>query len=112
MTSSPSSATAPPTASRSNHPRQRSERALPVRILPVSEQPVRCLGYSPDSRLLATGDDHGDVRLWSLPDGALTGAFRLGHTSVEALAFHPFGKTLVTGNAAGVLALWQVGGAE
>lgn len=41
-----------------------------VRVLPSSER-TTCIAYSPDGRLLASGDGHGRVALWNAETGDL-----------------------------------------
>lgn len=58
------------------------------------------IAFSPDSRLLATGDESGGVLLTRLPNG--TRAKRLDHPgAVTRLAFNPAGDELAVGGADG-----------
>ncbi|HYE97706.1 MAG TPA: hypothetical protein VEJ18_02295, partial [Planctomycetota bacterium] len=58
----------------------------------------------------ATADLGGAVRLWSAVDGRLRLAFE-GHAGgAFAVAFHPSGRTLVSGGADGALREWAVDG--
>jgi WD40 repeat protein len=80
-----------------------------VRQIRVSEGPVRCLAYSPDGKLLATGDEDNNVCLWSLPEGTLVTCVRdPGGSCVEALAFGPDGGRLAAGLARGDLVVWDL----
>ncbi|KAM8780063.1 apoptotic protease-activating factor 1 isoform 1-T3 [Rhynchonycteris naso] len=76
---------------------------------------VRCSAFSGDSTLLATGDDNGEIRIWSVADGALLhscapvceeeGAATHGGW-VTDLCFSPDSKMLVS--AGGYLKWWNV----
>ncbi|WP_327009741.1 AAA family ATPase [Dactylosporangium sp. NBC_01737] len=75
--------------------------------------PVRAVAFSPDGRLLATGDGDGTVRLWDPATGKPVGAPLTGHTgSVLAVAFSPDGRLLATGDGGdigvdGTVRLWD-----
>ena len=77
---------------------------------------VLAVAFSPDSKLLATGDAVGTVQLWDTATGALVGAPLLADTgpdgTVNNLAFSPDGKLLATmdndDNANGTVRLWQI----
>lgn len=70
--------------------------------------PVSAITFSPDSRLLATGDREPTVRLWSRKDGRLVSALE-GHSSdIEALAFSPDGKILASASTDNTVRLWNV----
>lgn len=50
---------------------------------------VRCVAYSPDGRILASGDAEGKVRLWTIPGGEKVGLVQVWSGGIEALAFAP-----------------------
>lgn len=78
-----------------------------MRSIQVSQQPVRCLAYSPDGRLLATGDEEHQLRLWTVPAGDEAARFPADHGTVEAVAFHPSSGAVAAGFGSGDLALWR-----
>lgn len=59
--------------------------------------PVESLAISPDSRLLASGGNYGDIKLWSLPDGGLLKILTENGDPVNALAISPDGTMLASG---------------
>jgi WD40 repeat protein len=74
--------------------------------LPAAEVVDQALGWSPDSRSLATGGS--GVRVWDANTGKplplnLTGL----KSRVHAVAWSPDGLTLAAGNALGTVALWN-----
>jgi hypothetical protein len=72
---------------------------------------VRCVAFSPDGLLLASGsgesDKPGEVRLWDARTGEhLTTLW--GHTSrVWSVAYSPDGSTLASASADGTVRLWD-----
>src|SRR5262249_15303281 len=62
---------------------------------------VNDVAYSPDGRLLASGDQGGEVRVWDMPGGTLRYALPAVGPCVLALAFSPDGKSLLTAAAQG-----------
>jgi WD40 repeat protein len=69
---------------------------------------IRCLAYSPDGRVIATGGGDGDVRLWEAATRKPLAELE-GHTNyVKTLAFSPDGKTLATGCDDRTVKLWDV----
>jgi WD40 repeat protein len=57
---------------------------------------VISVAYSPDGRLLASGDSVGEVRVWDMPAGTLRYVLPGLGSFVLALAFSPDGKFLLT----------------
>jgi serine/threonine protein kinase len=69
---------------------------------------LRAVVFSPDGRLLAVGDQRGQILLVQAADLAQLQTLN-GYTSdVNALAFSPDGKLLASGGADARLVLWQV----
>ncbi|HVK08016.1 MAG TPA: hypothetical protein VM597_04475 [Gemmataceae bacterium] len=68
---------------------------------------VRALVVSPDGKTVATaGRDH-HLRLWAAADGKPTVSIDCSE-DVFALAFHPDGRSIVSGDAKGVVRQWDV----
>jgi WD40 repeat protein len=71
--------------------------------------PATSVGFSPDRRTMAIGDQDGTVRLWDLATGRQIGAPLGGNTKeMNTVAFSPDGKLLVSGCADGTIRLWDV----
>src|SRR5712691_10315012 len=86
-----------------------------VRGTPLEELPhpgaVFSLAWSPDGRLLASGDFAGHIRLWERQQtGPATCVQTLwGHTNwVCGLAFAPDGSRLASASWDGTLKLWEL----
>jgi WD40 repeat protein len=97
-----------------------------VRLLaPATGKLVRSLGtpgltadqlssiaFSPDSKLIATGDNSGYIRLWDTASGKSAGGpWRAGSgasTVVRDMAFSPDGRLLASADDDGTVRLWDV----
>ena len=79
-----------------------------VRTLPGFGSQVCGLAFSPDMRLLATGEKDGPVRLFDLATGQLQQTLR-GHTDpVMTVAFTPNGSRLITADNRGSVRFWPL----
>jgi WD40 repeat protein len=71
-------------------------------------QPVVCVAFAADGRLLASGGADGAVRVWGVEDGRPVATFP-GHTGrVLGLAFTADGKALWSGAADRTLRQWRL----
>ncbi|WP_242045546.1 MULTISPECIES: WD40 repeat domain-containing protein [unclassified Calothrix] len=66
------------------------------------------VAFSPNGKILATGDANGEIRLWQIDDGQPILTFK-GHTGfVRSVAFSPDGQTLASGSVDKTIKLWSV----
>jgi WD40 repeat protein len=69
---------------------------------------VRCVAWSPDGKLLASGGWDNDVRFWDPTTGKEIRRFQ-GHTGpVSDLAFGPNGRTLASASNDNTIRLWDM----
>src|SRR5205085_1496820 len=74
---------------------------------------VRCLAFSPDNKLLASGGLDGVIKLWDVTAGRVVRTLA-GHKNwVDTLAFSPKGEWLASAGLDGDVKIWDVqSGAE
>ncbi|WP_066424077.1 NB-ARC domain-containing protein [Anabaena sp. 4-3] len=69
---------------------------------------ILSIAFSPDGRLLATGDVNGEIYLWQITDGQPILNCQ-GHAGwVHSIAFSPDGKTLCSASSDHTIKLWDV----
>jgi serine/threonine protein kinase/sugar lactone lactonase YvrE len=66
--------------------------------------------FSPDGRVLAVGDNNGNVYLWSTVTHKLIDTQHVNNSGTGYVVFSPDGKTLATGDLSGHIYLWSVSG--
>jgi RNA polymerase sigma factor (sigma-70 family) len=72
------------------------------------DQTVHTVAFSPDGKLLASGDEYGGLYLWNVKTGEEVRTLK-GHIyGVSCLAFSPDGETLVSGSHDYTVRLWEV----
>lgn len=72
------------------------------------ESMVRCVAFSPDSRLLATGSHDCQAAIWDLATGRCLHRLQGHDQTVYSLAFSPDGRLLATGGHDNLVCLWLV----
>lgn len=87
-------------------------RAATPQDLPVGEKvelypAIDALAFSPDGKLLATGDGEMVARIWEFPKGREVRTLR-GHTAgIRSVSFSPDGTILATGSTDKTVRLWN-----
>ncbi|MDZ7962854.1 MAG: NB-ARC domain-containing protein [Aulosira sp. DedQUE10] len=66
------------------------------------------VAFSPNGKIIATGDANGEIRLWQIDDGQQILTCK-GHTGfVRSVAFSPDGQILASGGVDQTVRLWSV----
>lgn len=68
------------------------------------------MAVSPDGHLVATAQQDGTARLWSVPSGRPAGVLRVSSKPLSQIAFSPNGHTLATGGDDGTTRVWSING--
>jgi WD40 repeat protein len=75
-------------------------------LLGKHDDGVRALAFSPDGKLLATGDGAGVVKVWDATARRELSTFKGHKTAVTITTFSPDGKTLASGDNEGTVKLY------
>jgi len=66
------------------------------------------ISFSPDSQLLAAGDQHGTILVWRIETGSLQCLCQEHVGAVQSLTFSADGSVLVTGSEDGTVRIWEL----
>ena len=77
-------------------------------LLHDSAASVRAAAYSPDGRILAAGNQAGDILLWDSDTGRVAAQVSVENDVINALAFSPRGDVLAAGTSSGAILFWDV----
>ena len=69
---------------------------------------VRSIAFSPDGKILATGDSHGMIRLWEAARAREILTCKGHKARVTSVAFSPSGEMLVSGSYDCTVRLWDI----
>ncbi|MET0112504.1 MAG: pentapeptide repeat-containing protein [Limnospira maxima] len=73
---------------------------------------VRALAFTPDGKLLATGDESGQIQIWRVADGSKI-ATLTGHSlSIKTLKFNEDGQILVSASYDKIVKFWNLANHE
>lgn len=79
-----------------------------IRASEIGSSSSATVAFSPDGRFLASSGDFGEVLVWDIPSGKLSGIPLAGHQRpVSSLAYTPNGKVLVSGSIDGSVIFWD-----
>ncbi len=84
-----------------------SERIIASKTITDTEGPFYALAYSPDGKLLASGNAQGRIRIWEGTDLTPHGDVKLQET-VETVEFDPSGSVLAIGTGSGSILLLEM----
>jgi len=82
----------------------------PISVADDAYDGGNALDVSPDSRLTASGDWAGRIRLWRLPEGAPVGSWQTSHGDLPGLMFLPDGNQLLSAGHDGYIRIWDLDG--
>ena len=82
--------------------------AFPTRILAGPNSTIQSIAFSPDERLLASGDSNGRVCLWNTDTGSLVTTLVALPVWVMSLGFSADSNRLAVGGGNGLIRIWDI----
>jgi WD40 repeat protein len=84
------------------------EKPTPLRTVDAHAGWIRALRVSPDGQTVATCGNDNLVKVWRIDDGTLVHTLAGHARNVYNVAYHPDGKSLVSGDLMGLLLQWDL----
>jgi len=73
-----------------------------------SETYVKCLAFSSNNLILASGSEDAIVKIWRVKDGKLINTFKAYMQTINVVIFSPNGQNLVLGGDDGIINIWSI----
>jgi WD40 repeat protein len=90
-----------------------TQTGRPLTTLEGYTEPVLCMAFSPDGKILATGGDDGLLKVWSVSSHRLLiTLYDENKKPFSSLAFSPDNRMLITGSGDGNVRLWPTASAN
>ncbi|MFN6446346.1 MAG: ribosome assembly protein 4, partial [Nostoc sp. DedSLP05] len=87
---------------------KKENRAIEVNTLEGHSSTVFSVGFSPDSKTLASGSYNKTIKLWDVSTGKAIKTLSEHSNSVNSVVFSPDSKTLASASADNTIKLWDV----
>ncbi|MDB5312772.1 MAG: repeat protein [Gemmataceae bacterium] len=75
------------------------------------DQPLKCVGFSPDGKTVAVGGDDGILRVYDVESGKTTFTAQTRNARIEKVAYSPNGKLIGVADSGGNAAVYAPGAA-
>ena len=69
---------------------------------------ILTVAFSPDGKILATGDTHGEIRLWQITDRKAILTLQAHINGINSIAFSPNGQIIASGSYDRTVKLWDI----
>jgi WD40 repeat protein len=75
----------------------------------VNQAQLNSVAYSPDGKLIVSGDNKGDIKMWKVNNQQPSPVWKAHQNSIiRKVAFSPDGKMFATAAVDGIVKLWQL----